>query len=82
MRFPTILCYHKKDFIRYKILLMHKKYMYETFALQQPLHATKRSSASADRPRDALTYICQNVVNCGNKLYNKSTTNRGTGVRA
>jgi len=24
MRFPTILCYHKKDFIRYKILLMHK----------------------------------------------------------
>jgi len=29
----------------------------------------------------ATRYVSQNLVNCRNKLYNKSTTNRSNGVR-
>jgi len=42
-----------------------------------------RSSATADRPRDALcqSKSCQLQHNCRNKLYSKSTANQSNGVR-
>jgi len=42
-----------------------------------------RSSATADRPRDALcqSVSCQLLHSCRHKLYSKSTTNRINGVR-
>ena len=42
-----------------------------------------RSSATADRPRDAQCQpvSCQLLHNCRHKLYGKSTTNRINGVR-
>jgi len=42
-----------------------------------------RISATADWPCDASCQpkCCQLLHNCRNKLYNKSTTNRGYGVR-
>jgi len=44
--------------------------------LQSGERMTARSSATADATR----YVSQNLANCRNLLYNKSTTNRNNGV--